>query len=253
MIKGMRVPPTALRTEERWGADMITDPELDGEWRTEPSEEPAEPLAPRGRERERAAGGARPWLWALGGVVVASAVWAGGLYAFGDRLGEPTVSYRATKNLCEDFTAKALTGIAGEMHENRPVNKQDSHPAVDAAVCVLENGGDGVEDFTVWARVDLHKKTDPSAEFDVPSLLTVARMGDVRREAVPGLGERAVMMASAGERELALKVLDGGAVFTVQAFAPTFEEKNGRPATDATAVQAALIADTRALLDALEK
>ncbi|MEU4731026.1 hypothetical protein [Streptomyces sp. NPDC023588] len=232
---------------------MITDPEIDGGWDTAGTAQPPQEFAPGGRAATAGASTARPWLWALGGVVVASAVWAGGLYAFGDRLSEPTLSYRASKNLCEDFKARTLSGLTGDLHKNRPVNEESSHPAVYGAVCVLENGGDGPRDFTVGVQVDLHKKTDPSAEFDVPPLELIAYTGDLRTEEVPGLGERAVMTAPAGDQTLALKVLDGGAVFSLQANAATFEEKNGRPATDATAVQAAMIEDMRALMTALRK
>ncbi|MFF8266355.1 hypothetical protein ACF059_03070 [Streptomyces sp. NPDC016562] len=230
---------------------MISDPELDGDWGTAQGAESAERLAPR----ERAAGGpgARPWLWALGGVVVASAVWAGGLYAFGDRLSEPTLSYRASKNLCEDFKAQALSGLTGDLHKQRPMNQEGDHPAVYGAVCLLNNV-EGMPDFIVRAQVDLHKKTDPSTEFDVPPLAAIAEIGDVRTEAVPGLGERAVVLTSSGGLEQELKVLDGGAVFTVRVLANgTYEEKNGRAATDATAVQAAMIEDMRELMAALRK
>ncbi|MFG2991655.1 hypothetical protein ACGFZK_20575 [Streptomyces sp. NPDC048257] len=241
---------------------MITDPELGEEWKTEALEparsgrsgRPPEQLAPR----ERVAGGPgpRPWLWALGGVLVASAVWAGGLYATGNPSAGPEISYRAPKNLCEDFRARALSGITGDMHNKRPVNHESDHPAVYTARCVLENAGkDGVaSDVTVEARVDLHRKTDPSAEFDVPVLGNIAYMGAGRTAAVPDLGERSVMTVMPGERWLILKVLDGGVVFSVEASAPDFlEEKNGRPATDVDAVQAAMIEDVRALMTALKE
>ncbi|MDX3540748.1 hypothetical protein PV721_41990 [Streptomyces sp. MB09-01] len=227
---------------------MITDPELDAEWDTGGPAEAAEPLA----AGERAAGTSRPWLWALGGVVVASAVWAGGLYFFGDRLAEPTLSYRATENLCEDFKARTLGGLAGDLHKKRPMNQESNHPAVYGAACVLNNV-DGMPDFIVSAQVDLHKKVDPSTEFEVPPLGEMANTGDVRREAVPDLGEDAVMIMSGSGQLQKLKVLDGGAVFTVEVWASTYAEKNDRPATDATAVQAAMIEDMRALISALEK
>ncbi|MGW7440248.1 hypothetical protein [Streptomyces sp. NPDC054849] len=226
---------------------MITDPELDAEWTTEPAAGPAEPLAPHAR----ATGGGRPWLWALGGVVVASAVWAGGLYAFGDRLAAPELSYRASKNLCEDFKAQALSGITGDLHKSRPRFQANSHPAVDGAVCELNNV-EGMPDFIVIAHVSLHKKTDPSVEFDVPPLKSIAVNGDLPTQAVPGLGERAVMTMPPHQARLWLEVLDGGAVFTLEVAAPGFGERNDRPATDATAVQTAMIEDMRDLMTALK-
>ncbi|MEV7446440.1 hypothetical protein AB0O22_35740 [Streptomyces sp. NPDC091204] len=230
------------------GADMITEPELDGEWDTAQAAEVAEPLAPRERA---AAATARPWLWALGGVVAASAVWAGGLYALGDRLAAPPLSYRATKNLCADFRAEALSGITGDLHK-RPVNKEVGHPAVDAATCVMNNSPDYPGDFFVYVGTALHKKADPSTEFGVPSVDDLANVGDQRTEELPDLGERAVMTAWAGDQGLNLKVLDGGAVFNIRVFATTFAEKDGRPATDANAVQAAMVQDMRELMAALK-
>ncbi|WP_328788955.1 hypothetical protein [Streptomyces sp. NBC_00273] len=234
---------------------MITDPELGEEWQTE-ALEPAR-SADRVPARERATGGPgqRSWLWALGGAVVASAVWGGGLYAFGDRTVELETSYRASKNLCQDFKARALSGITGDMHKKKPVNLEGDHPAVYAARCHLENAGkDGTApDFDVVAQVALHKKTDPSAEFDAPDLRTISYAGGVRTAAVPDLGERAVMNVMSGDTWLILKVLDGGAVFTVEAGANTFAETNGRPATDVDAVQAAMIEDMRELMSALKK
>ncbi|MFD6970232.1 hypothetical protein [Streptomyces sp. NPDC059949] len=227
---------------------MITDPELDAEWTTEPAREPAEQLAPR----ERSTGRARPWLWALGGVVVASALWAGGLYAFGDRPAAPPISYRAAKNLCEDFRAQALSQITGELHKARPRSQENSHPAVDAAVCELNNV-EGTPDFTVIMHVSLHKKTDPSVEFDVPPLKAVAVHGALPTQAVPGLGERAVLTVAPNWPAVWLEVLDGGAVFTVEVFAPSYEARNDRPATDSTAIQSAVIEDMRDLMAALKK
>lgn len=234
---------------------MITDPELGEEWKTETLEPARSADRPAPGERATGGPGPRSWLWALGGAVVASAVWGGGLYASGDRTAEPEISYRASKNLCQDFKARALSGITGDMHTKKPVNLESDHPALYTARCGLENAGkDGVaSDFDVVAQVALHKKTDPSAEFDAPDLRTMAYAGGVRTAAVPDLGERAVMNVMAGDSWLILKVLDGGVVFTVEAGARTFAETNGRPATDVDAVQAAMIEDTRELMAALRK
>ncbi len=184
--------------------------------------------------------------------MVASAVWAGGLYAFGDRLAAPTISYRASKNLCEDFKARTLSGITGDLHTSRPRFQVSSHPAVDGSVCELNNV-EGMPDFTVMVHVGLHKKTDPAVEFDVPPIKAIAYNGDLPTQTVPGLGERAVMTLPPNQSRLWLEVLDGGAVFSLEVFAPSFAERNDRPATDGTAVQAAMIDDMRDLMAALRK
>ncbi|MFD6231064.1 hypothetical protein ACFWFZ_30000 [Streptomyces sp. NPDC060232] len=229
---------------------MITDPELDDAWETGRAgeqAEAAEELAPRGRA-EGAAGARRPWLWALGGALVASAVWAGGLYAFGEKLAAPEISYRATENLCEDFRARALGQIAGDLHRYRPMNQENDHPAVRGAICVLQNA-ETVSTLTVRAQVDLHDKTDPGPEFDVPSLWLAAQVGAGATESVQGLGERAVVFVMPGDA-VQLRVLDGGAVFTLETYGSGIA---GDTPADTAAIQSALVEDARALMAALKK
>ncbi|CAM5373456.1 hypothetical protein SAVIM40S_01535 [Streptomyces avidinii] len=95
MIERMRALMAALGNRNHGGTVVITDPELGEEWKTEAMEQAS---APSGSAREPTAGGPgpRPWKWALGGAVVASAVWAGGLYAVGGPPGAPEISYRAS-------------------------------------------------------------------------------------------------------------------------------------------------------------
>ncbi|MFE5492347.1 hypothetical protein ACFQ7Z_20700 [Streptomyces virginiae] len=230
---------------------MITDPELDGvgeSGRTGERAEQAEEPAPRGRA-DGTAGARRPWLWALGGAVIASAVWAGGLYAFGDRLAAPGISYRATENLCEDFRARALEKIAGDLHRYEPVNQQNDHPAVRGAICTLRNG-ETQSTLTVRVQVDLHRKTDPGPEFDVPSLGFAADLGTGRTESVRGLGERAVVFATRGDSTIRLRVLDGGAVFTLETYGNGL---GGNTPADSAAIRAAMAQDARELLATLKK
>ncbi|MFE2130249.1 hypothetical protein [Streptomyces amritsarensis] len=227
---------------------MISDPELDGGWQADRAEGPAERLAPHGAEAD-GPGARRPWLWALGGAVIASAVWAGGLYALGDRFAAPELSYRAAENLCEDFRARALGRIAGDLHRYRPVNKEHDHPAVRGAVCELRNG-ESVSSLTVRAQVDLHRKTDPAPEFDVPSLGLVAALGAGSTEAVQGLGERAVFFTTPGDGVVQLRVLDGGAVFTIEAYGTGTAQNTP---TDTAVMQAAMVEDARALMAVLKE
>ncbi|MEV6679329.1 hypothetical protein AB0N09_21125 [Streptomyces erythrochromogenes] len=226
---------------------MISDPELDGTGEPRPTEQAERAEEPPPREGEAAP--RRPWLWALGGAAIASAVWAGGLYAFGDRLAAPDLSYRATENLCQDFEARALGRIAGDLHRYRPRHQHDDHPAVRRAVCDLQNG-ESVSTFTVRAQVDLHRKADPGPEFDVPSGWSFAESGGVSTEEVPGLGERARLLVEPGSTSVELKVLHGGAVFTVAAGGRGSEPKS--PA-EMAALRAAVVEDGRALLAALKK
>ncbi|MFE1831424.1 hypothetical protein [Streptomyces yangpuensis] len=229
---------------------MISDPELDGAGETRPAQ-PAEEPPPRGGAAA-GAGARRPWLWALGGAALASALWAGGLYAFGERLAAPQLSYRATQNLCLDFEARALSRIAGDLHRYRPMNRENDHPAVRGAGCALQNG-ESVSTFTVRAQVDLHRKTDPGPEFDVPSSAwTPAGTGAGRMEEVRGLGERALLLVGPRDMWVELKVLHGGAVFTVTVTAGGTGSEPTTPA-DTAALRSAMVEDARDLMTALKK
>ncbi|MEU6208992.1 hypothetical protein ABZ891_03690 [Streptomyces sp. NPDC047023] len=227
---------------------MIGEPELDGEQGWEG--ERAGPHGAGHEEAERARGARPPWGWVLLTAAAVSVLWGVGLYAFGDRLAAPPLSYRATKNLCEDFRAEALGRIAGDLHRNRKVNQESGHPAVDGAVCLLQSGQE-VSTLVVRAHVDLHKKTDPEAEFDVPALGEGIGGAAPDSEPVPGLGERAYVTREAHGAASMLKVLDGGAVFTVRASG--FVNNDGVPAADPAVLRKALIDDTRRLMADLKE
>ncbi|MEU6311189.1 hypothetical protein [Streptomyces sp. NPDC047014] len=219
---------------------MIGEPELDGEWG------PAGPAEVVRNEPERPRGAARPpWVWVLATALAVSALWALGLYAFGERLAAPPVPYRTTRNLCQDFRAEELGKIAGDLHRHRPENQESSHRAVDGALCRLRSG-ESVSTLVVQAQADLHRRTDPAAEFDVPLLGQGLATGAEQAEPVTGLGERALFLSIGEGEQAVLKVLDGGAVFTVQAFG--FRNADGVPSADPAALRAALIEDTRRLM-----
>ncbi|MEV6729383.1 hypothetical protein [Streptomyces sp. NPDC051364] len=227
---------------------MISEPELEGEWDTGRPATPAEePDAPR----ERVRGPRTAWLWALGGAVLASAVWAGALVAQ-DRFGDPAprIAYRHVEDLCK----VPLTAVsASTVKLTGDYARHNEHPALDWAYC--EHGApyaDGRLSYGAEVSVQLHKKADPGTEFgaDPAGLMGLGRMassgGEV--EQVPGLGERALLTRRVGGSRL--EVLDGGAVFSL-----TVEWYGGQdaPDPDEDAVQAAMLEDMRALMAALRK
>lgn len=75
---------------------MISEPEMVGDVSAWPEAETAtsedRPVAPHSH---------RPWLWAVGGAVAASVVWAGGLSAYGVQDVVDTRGYRVGEGLCE--------------------------------------------------------------------------------------------------------------------------------------------------------
>ncbi|MET9604671.1 hypothetical protein ABZZ17_06330 [Streptomyces sp. NPDC006512] len=240
---------------------MISEPELEGEWT---SDRPAEVARPPGAGAGDGAGdgagnGAgdgpdggrgtgRPWLWALGGAVLASAVWAGTLVAQDRFSNGPPIAYRHAEDLCKEAPMKALGGVAGGFDDSRPAHGEG--PALDWAYCGLSTRWDeGRVSYQAQLMVELHKKTDPGTEFGAGPGGDPDRSRElVEVQQVPGLGERALFYRHVDVPRL--QVLDGGAVFTLSV--ATWRETD-EPEPDEDAVTAAMIEDVRALMARLKK
>ncbi|MFJ6048078.1 hypothetical protein [Streptomyces sp. NPDC092307] len=238
---------------------MIGEPELDGEWGPAASA-PAEVVEREpGRLPVRAR--TRPWRWVAAAVVGTSALWAGGLYAYGDRTGEPEIRYRLTDDLCGQYKAPTLEGLLGGLPD-AVAEAGSRHPALDWAAC--SRGSDRQASgrvFDTRATVELHKKTDPAVEFalDTPGSRMYVYDGGAW-ESVPGLGEQALVTRPGVETEsgLRLRVRDGGAVFAidvtifdVRGEGVTNPRADPLPDPDREALVAAAVEDARALMTEL--
>ncbi|MCX4691271.1 hypothetical protein [Streptomyces sp. NBC_01408] len=251
---------------------MISEPELEEQW--EPGR-PAEVAQGAGPPRERGPG--RPWRWVVATAVATSAVWAGGLHFYGDRLAAPGLRHRATDNLCEQVKLPALGEALGGLSDTADPHMEGRHPAMDWAMCSRSGSTPAGEDaYFVQAEFELHKKTDPAAEFEVGSKYERAYSDEASVwEPVPGIGEQALISgpgadAEAGadtDRDLRLRVRDGGAVFVLQVVflgerepdAQPPEAQDGeaqvpvRPRPDRGTLKAAIVKDMRVMMAALEK
>ncbi|MFB7172868.1 hypothetical protein ACFCYM_18860 [Streptomyces sp. NPDC056254] len=233
---------------------MISEPELDGVWESARPMEVAQDEAVRERRPDR------PWWWVAAAVVVTSALWAGGLYAFGDRLGQaaPEARYTVPDDLCEPFKGSALTKALGPFTESTP-RKAGRAPALDWAACTRDGDTkDGPGGYIVVAMVELHKVSDPAPEFGLGAPSDRMFGNDLQWEEVPGLGEQALVGSSGRGGDLRLRVRDGGAVFTFDTMFFTRSEEAGPPEKgeaqpDQDALTAAAIEDMRALMAALRK
>ncbi|MEW2519949.1 hypothetical protein [Actinacidiphila alni] len=220
-----------------------------------------------------------PWVWVLGAVLLTSAVWAGGTYAY-DRGhdGRPDLhGYRLGQSPCGGSTFKPLTDAVGAKNDQPAPDltgtespaTQHRGAAVDRIRCdfntrAKQPEGGGTTAYAVMVGVDLHKKVDPRTEFDddvrvLNDGLTTA--GEVN--SVPELGDKAYFLSS-GTDSMELKVLDGGAVFTLDFSAfiqPNVSEDtlNGLDGgdyplvADLTQYRPAMIQVTRNLMSALRK
>ncbi|MER5872618.1 hypothetical protein [Streptomyces sp. NPDC002044] len=244
---------------------MISEPELDGEWESARPAETAEPDPPPER------GPGRPWRWVAATAVATSVLWGVGLYAFGERLARPDIGYGVPDNLCERFEADALKPLLPDRPSSTGPHGVSRHEAVDWVWCTRSDSDAGdVDGYFLQAEVELHKKTDPAAEFEVAGrydFIFDPQEGEAGWEPVRGLGEQALISGRRdGSDDLYLKVRDGGAVFNLQLTwirtgpdpdAPQDGEgaEGGGPRSGARpereALEAAMIKDMRALMAAL--
>ncbi|MFD9355499.1 hypothetical protein [Streptomyces sp. NPDC060031] len=227
---------------------MISEPELAEDWPEDGPAGPARP-APAGEAGEAVRGPARPWLWALGGAVLASAVWAGA-WAVQDRFVDagPPIAYRHSEDLCKDASPRAVGALAGGFEAGVPYHAET--PALDWSYC--SSGVRWVEGHvTLQAQtvVESHHTTDPGPEFgEGPGFDPDLHSAAAEAERVPGLGERALI--SEYGMACRIQVLDGGVVFSITV---RWYGREGDPEPDRDALKAAMIEDARELMDALRK
>ncbi|MEV6422002.1 hypothetical protein [Streptomyces sp. NPDC051662] len=254
---------------------MISEPELEGE-------DGGAPRPPDGSETVGAGGDdlahrrnspALPprrvrWLWALGGAVVASAVWAGGLYAY-DRTAADLGGYRISEDLCLDADLSALSKLLGPKRSPQPA-VEEQH-AIDRSFCnvtMMKGRPHEVKDdalpssySSVVVNYTLHKETDPAPEFDATlTPLAVSRTVDRKTKRIPELGERAYLMTDSAGFTPELKVLDGRAVLSIEVMSEYVAEGPhgaGQPVkperVDPAALELALVEDMKTLMAAVKK
>ncbi|MFE0699573.1 hypothetical protein [Streptomyces sp. NPDC058872] len=195
---------------------MISEPELVG---GEPLDAPevldAAPSPRRQRTRP-------PWQWALGGAVLASALWGGGLYAYGQRAesGPDLGGYTAETNLCEASELKALAGVFGARTAAGDQSVMDD-PALYESSCMITFGSSAPR-YSASVRYTLHRMTDPGPEFSVR-----ANYHGFSKP-VAGLGEMA-FLAQHGDDGGELRVLDGQVVIELMLYREYEVDASGNP------------------------
>ncbi|MGW2016394.1 hypothetical protein [Streptomyces sp. NPDC001927] len=232
---------------------MISEPELVGgedfPAGQVPVPETVEPPA-------RPTGPGRPWLWALGGAVVASAVWAGGLYAY-ERSQEGDLpdlaGYRTVADLCATARLKGLAGALGPKSADVGASSEN-HEALDTAHCSLTMGNPATG-HGVSISYRLHKVTDPGPEF--LARYEGSSWGDFQR--VDGVGESAFYLLHPGDEGAEMAVLDGQVELEISVSTNTvWDEEAGESVSttervDLEGIDTVLAQDLIALMAALKK
>ncbi|MER5362014.1 hypothetical protein [Streptomyces sp. NPDC002785] len=215
----------------------------------------------------------RPWLWALGGVVMASALWAAALFLYG--VGDRTPDmhgYQLDQDPCPSLQLKSIgAAIAPRESTTKVESGLLNHAALDQVQCFIplrsragaERPGDGWSiEYTVGITVALHKKTDPGAEFEARRRVTEFGVDpEAKLETVPDLGDRAYLLTrDDGNSEL--RVLEGGAVLSLSLSAfsqyqrddhSEDEAGDGPDVPDLSPYQSAMISDMRDLMSSLKQ
>ncbi|MFE0641346.1 hypothetical protein ACFW2Y_07000 [Streptomyces sp. NPDC058877] len=224
---------------------MISEPELVG---GEPLDGPevldAAP-PPRGHRTRR------PWRWALGGAVLASALWGGGLYAYGQRAesGPDLGGYTVEANLCEASELKALASTFGARTSDSGESDMND-PALYESSCMITFGASAPR-YSASVRYTLHRVTDPGPEFPAR-----AKYYDFS-EPIAGLGEMA-FFAQHGDDGGELRVLDGQVVIELIVYREYEVDASGNPVDpvapmDMSGIEVPMTQDVQDVIAALKK
>ncbi|MFC0597486.1 hypothetical protein [Streptomyces palmae] len=135
---------------------------------------PQPPVPPGGGQ----GAGRKGLVWGLGGAVVASAVWAGAIFATGgfddDKPTADLAGYSYTGNLCEatdfsPFTDGKYKEDEPSSEEQNPEHNGTEHEALDVMNCDMDfkrdDSTDSYSSAWLYTNVQLHKKSNPQPEF----------------------------------------------------------------------------------------
>lgn len=252
------------------GGTVISEPEMAGEF---DSVETREVMGGFDREQDRGRRRRRPWLWALGGAVTASALWGAALFLHGPGDRESDMhGYRLDRDPCPSLRLKSIGAAIAPRERTTVADSAMLHHAVlDQTQCFIplrsrtrgERAGKGWSlHYTVGIKVELHKKTDPAPEFEARRQVTDLGFDpETKLETVPDLGDKAYLLTG-DDSNVELRVLEGGAVFSLSlsSFTQYLGDGPGEGTavggpdnTDLSPYQSAMISDMRDLMSSLKR
>ncbi|MCS0634504.1 hypothetical protein NX801_02255 [Streptomyces sp. LP05-1] len=204
--------------------------------------------------------GRRPWLWALGGAALASALWAGAFLRYVPQDHPDQDGYRsADGELCALAELRSLSLALGRKRSTSGA-EDTRHEALDQSYCSRSyaRSGDGspsaptAPSYSVDLYYELHKRTDPAPEFE-PRLIKGPFAAEPEWSPLAGLGDRAFFRAQEGRAELF--VLDGPAVLELTVSQEMAYDAKGEPLLgdqrDLAPLRPDMVTDLRTLMTRL--
>lgn len=169
------------------------------------------------------------WAWGLGGALLASAVWAGGVFGFSGTSGTELRGYHYVENLCGTTDIAALRGAGYEISSRGTQYRATTSAVIDTMNCQfsLDNTKNTAAGALFSATATLHKKHDFAAEFSAMNAGPVMTADGSKIEIIrlSGLGDEAYGRVETGPnipdgRVIAVSVRDAGLIFEISAAQP---------------------------------
>ena len=201
-------------------------------------------------------------IWGVGGVLVASAVWATAVLTVPKLVatGPPppgTGQYRLVDDLCATADLPTFAKLYPSEY-GKPYHYTTRHPALDDMYCsqYLKKTGADTEYVSLYVQAQLHKSVDPQAEFEAQRAglqqrkYEITSVPDVGQEAYLGyLDDPSSSDASWHYITHVLYVRDRGLTYYLSWSGSFQEGKSGEP--DREEIRQALVIDSRELMHAL--
>ncbi|GAA3139151.1 hypothetical protein ACFQ0X_08780 [Streptomyces rectiviolaceus] len=216
------------------------------------------------------------WVWGVGGVVVASALWAGALFATGN-LGSDSgggddakadlAGYQYTKSLCDVSPLDAFKKKYEIDSDSTAITDYTSRQkAFDQSYCSRklkdpEAGADSYSSIFVYSTARWHKTTDPAGDFASEQKTyedQSQKTYSYKTKAVSGIGDEAFLVTETSGTDdddlngMTLAVREGWFTFQMHWSSYAATDDKSEPPT-ASEVEEMLKSDTRAAMDGLKK
>ncbi|MFF8785638.1 hypothetical protein [Streptomyces sp. NPDC015125] len=214
-------PQNPVPTQQNPYAQQAIPPGQNGGYGYPAPGVPAPPIGPPAGAPVAVPGGAgrgpSGWLWAAGGVVAASAIWASVLFATGGFSSAPSpdlAGYAYTSDLCGDTSMAPFENAHYKTKVNTGTASKDANPqhsgaqltSLDTMTCNVSFEQDGASTSAysstwLYNTATLHRKTDPTPEFadGYRSYEKQDTSVGYKVEAVPGIGDEAYLVTRKDE------------------------------------------------------